>query len=70
MTTNVPDDRQYALAYAARFGLVPIDAADAARIAILFERAAATGSAVPRQTDKDVEPYQSAILTSRHLACS
>ena len=44
-------------AYAARFGLVPIDDADAARMVALFDRAAAAGAAVPRQTDKELEPY-------------
>ncbi len=55
MTDDIP-------AYAVRFGLVPIDDADAARMAALFDRASAAGAGVPRQTDKELEPYHPRTL--------
>ena len=57
MTDDIP-------AYAARFGLVPIDHADAVRMAALFDRASTVGAAVPRQTDKELEPYRCGILAA------
>ncbi len=55
--TDISDGARYARDYAARFGLVPIDEADAARLVALFDRASAAGAGVPRQTDKELEPY-------------
>lgn len=50
------DFATYSAVYADQHGLVPIDDADAQRIATLAQRAVLAGRGIPRQADKALEP--------------